>query len=86
MLGGLLRYLSRPAVVRVQTMQKAQKIMKICERHGWKIIVGIESDKPEEISDFEKLQVRLGGVRHKTGRNEPCYCGSGDKFKHCCDF
>lgn len=20
----------------------------------------------------------------KTGRNEPCPCGSGDKFKHCC--
>ena len=20
----------------------------------------------------------------KVGRNDPCYCGSGDKFKHCC--
>ena len=20
----------------------------------------------------------------KVGRNEPCYCGSGNKFKHCC--
>ena len=20
----------------------------------------------------------------KMGRNEPCYCGSGKKFKHCC--
>jgi len=20
----------------------------------------------------------------KTGRNEPCPCGSGKKFKHCC--
>ena len=20
----------------------------------------------------------------KIGRNEPCYCGSGKKFKHCC--
>jgi preprotein translocase subunit SecA len=19
----------------------------------------------------------------KVGRNEPCYCGSGKKFKHC---
>lgn len=19
-----------------------------------------------------------------TGRNEPCHCGSGKKFKHCC--
>lgn len=26
--------------------------------------------------------------QHRTsnlpGRNEPCYCGSGNKFKHCC--
>jgi hypothetical protein len=21
----------------------------------------------------------------KTGRNDPCSCGSGKKFKHCCD-
>jgi hypothetical protein len=21
---------------------------------------------------------------HKVGRNEPCPCGSGKKFKHCC--
>ena len=20
----------------------------------------------------------------KMGRNEPCFCGSGKKFKHCC--
>lgn len=20
----------------------------------------------------------------KTGRNDPCFCGSGKKFKHCC--
>ena len=23
-------------------------------------------------------------VRKKTGRNEPCPCGSGKKFKRCC--
>ena len=21
----------------------------------------------------------------KTGRNEPCPCGSGDKYKYCCE-
>jgi protein O-GlcNAc transferase len=24
--------------------------------------------------------------KNKTGRNDPCYCGSGKKFKHCCFF
>jgi preprotein translocase subunit SecA len=23
-------------------------------------------------------------VQQKVGRNEPCPCGSGKKFKHCC--
>ena len=21
---------------------------------------------------------------HRPGRNEPCHCGSGTKYKHCC--
>lgn len=23
-------------------------------------------------------------TEHKTGRNQPCHCGSGKKYKHCC--
>ena len=23
-------------------------------------------------------------TRKKLGRNDPCYCGSGKKYKHCC--
>ena len=23
-------------------------------------------------------------VTAKTGRNDPCFCGSGRKYKHCC--
>src|ERR1700733_14702663 len=23
-------------------------------------------------------------AREKTGRNDPCHCGSGKKYKHCC--
>lgn len=77
---------SRSAVVRVQTMERAQKIIDICQRHNWKAIVGVEPDKPENISDFTKLQKRLAGAIQSTGRNETCFCGSGKKFKHCCYF
>jgi len=50
-----------------------------------------------EKSEFQRVNgvwfytrpVRTGPVpvkldRPKTGRNEPCSCGSGKKFKHCC--
>jgi hypothetical protein len=34
---------------------------------------------------LQGIQRILGvGVKMKTGRNEPCPCGSGKKYKHCC--
>ena len=34
-----------------------------------------------------KDEVKKTDLKHKQkkiGRNEPCYCGSGKKYKHCC--
>jgi hypothetical protein len=45
----------RPAVVRVQTQRKAEEILRIAVEHGWKVIVGIEPDKPEFLRDWETL-------------------------------
>jgi SWIM/SEC-C metal-binding protein len=84
----------RPAVARVQTMERAGEIMALCEEHGWKVVVGVEPDKPEDISDVERLlnpnQARRSKPRAmmtaepKVGRNDPCPCGSGLKYKQCC--
>lgn len=30
------------------------------------------------------LSNNLGASAHKPGRNQPCPCGSGKKYKHCC--
>jgi SWIM/SEC-C metal-binding protein len=76
----------RPAVVRVQTEERAGEILSTCNRHGWKVIVGIEPDKPEDISDVERLlnpQTPIS-IEARAGRNDPCPCGSGLKYKHCC--
>ena len=45
----------RPAVVRVRTMPKGEEIVALCERHHWKVIVGIEPDQPEDLSDIDLL-------------------------------
>jgi SWIM/SEC-C metal-binding protein len=79
----------RPAVVRVQSPKRAQEIMEMCEGKGWQIIVGIEPDKFEDVSDVEKLlypdsSTSFRSVYPKTGRNDFCYCGSGKKYKKCC--
>ena len=84
----------RPAVARVQTMERAGEIMALCEKHGWKVVVGIEPDEREDISDVERLldpgapmtdKPRAAlTAKPKVGRNDPCPCGSGLKYKQCC--
>ena len=36
-------------------MARAHEIVTLCDRNGWKVIVGVEADKPEDISDVAEL-------------------------------
>lgn len=77
----------RPVVLRVQSMERADEVMAIAERNGWKVIVGVEPDKPEDTAGLQTLM--HGGAapirrEQAVGRNDPCPCGSGRKFKKCC--
>ncbi len=76
----------RPAVVRVRTQDRADKILALCQEHGIQVIVGIEPDETEDISDVERiLWPPVPAVAAaKVGRNDPCPCGSGKKYKKCC--
>ncbi|HUG81139.1 MAG TPA: PBPRA1643 family SWIM/SEC-C metal-binding motif protein [Bryobacterales bacterium] len=80
----------RPAVVRVQSFERAEEILSLFEDHGWQVIVGVEPEEPEDLSDVEKLLGSSHAVAQnppresKVGRNAPCPCGSGRKFKKCC--
>ncbi len=79
----------RPAIVRVQGEDRAAEIMSICEQHGWQVIIGIEPDKPEDTSHVDRLLNPTAPVKSiknepKLGRNDPCSCGSGLKYKKCC--
>ena len=42
----------------------------------------IEQSQEEEKVAQKKNESKFAGK--KIGRNEPCFCGSGKKFKHCC--
>ena len=75
----------RPIVVRVHTDKKARYVAETCAKHGWHYIIGFEPDKPEDISDLEKLlNPQKPAISKKVGRNDPCPCGSGKKYKKCC--
>jgi uncharacterized protein YchJ len=63
------------------------QVTRFCSENGLHYILGIESDKPEDVSDLDRWsasrleQPQLASP--KVGRNEPCPCGSGEKYKRC---
>ena len=46
----------------------------------------LEGDKEKNTSDERKEKTSITGQtkREKVGRNDPCPCGSGKKYKKCC--
>lgn len=78
---------NKPAVVKVQTEERAIEIMTLCNQRGWQVIVGIEPDNEENIKDVEKLLNGAAPVfkfKNSFPRNAPCPCGSGKLYKRCC--
>ena len=75
-----------PALVRVQSEARFKEVRSAFEENGWKYRIDLEPDKPEEIADLTRLlnptQPKI--AEKKVGRNEPCPCGSGKKYKNCC--
>jgi SWIM/SEC-C metal-binding protein len=75
-----------PAAVRVQSEARSKEVRETCEKHGWECRISVEPSEAEDISDLNKLlnpqKPTVAGK--KVGRNEPCPCGSGKKFKNCC--
>jgi SWIM/SEC-C metal-binding protein len=75
-----------PAVLRVQTEERLKEVASILEEKGWKYTIALEEEKPEDTTDLERLLNPQQPVtaEKKVGRNEPCPCGSGKKYKKCC--
>ena len=75
-----------PAVVSVQNKTRKKEVEKIFKEHGWAYTITVDSKQPENIVDLEMLQnpPKTLHAKDKIGRNDPCSCGSGKKYKHCC--
>jgi len=76
----------KPAFVNVQTEERLKEVALIFEENGWKHTIELEPDKSEDITDLERLlnPPKPKIAEKKIGRNEPCPCGSGNKYKKCC--
>ena len=40
--------------------------------------------KPQTKENFQPAKIDPKYIGKKMSRNEPCFCGSGKKFKKCC--
>jgi SWIM/SEC-C metal-binding protein len=77
---------NNPAVVSVKTKKRMKELEALFKENGWSCRIEHEPKKPEDITALEILQnpVKTSIADKKVGRNEPCPCGSGKKFKKCC--
>ncbi len=75
-----------PAIVNVKTKKRMKEVATIFEKNDWKYTVEVDRDKSEDIADLEILLnwPKPTEAEKKVGRNDPCSCGSGKKYKKCC--
>jgi SWIM/SEC-C metal-binding protein len=75
-----------PAAVRVKTKKRMDEVAAIFEKNNWKHSIELEPDKQEDVADLDLLlnPPKTVIAEMKIGRNEPCPCGSGKKYKKCC--
>ncbi|MGB1270994.1 MAG: PBPRA1643 family SWIM/SEC-C metal-binding motif protein [Endozoicomonas sp.] len=75
-----------PASVVVQTEERQAELEKAFVEAGWCFSIEVNEEKAEDISDLEVLRntPKTAVLDKLPGRNDPCLCGSGKKFKKCC--
>jgi SWIM/SEC-C metal-binding protein len=75
-----------PAVANVQSKTRFEEVASIFQAHGWSYRISLEPQAPENVSDLNRLlnPIKPIEAEKKVGRNQPCQCGSGKKFKNCC--
>src|ERR1700730_14491006 len=50
----------RPLILRVSSDEAAMAAVAICEQNGWHFILGMETDKPEDLRDLDRALGRTG--------------------------
>tara|TARA_A100001234_G_scaffold189096_1_gene174553 strand:+ start:4803 stop:7385 length:2583 start_codon:yes stop_codon:yes gene_type:complete len=48
------------------------------------ILMNLKIVEQNKVQENNKSKIKPNFAKKKIGRNEPCYCGSEKKYKHCC--
>ena len=76
-----------PAKLVVQTEERMKELEVVCQENDWHVVIDVNEEAEEEnttaldvLANMPKSVV----VDQTPGRNDPCVCGSGKKYKKCC--
>ncbi len=75
-----------PAHVSVQTLERKAQLVQEFADNGWFGSVEVNEDAPEDTTALQLLKdtPKTTVLDKVPGRNDPCQCGSGKKYKKCC--
>ena len=75
-----------PAEISVKTEAREAEVTAILRENKWHANVTVNADIDENVKDLKYLQDQsvVSVTTVTLGRNDPCSCGSGKKFKKCC--
>lgn len=76
----------KPAQITVQTEERKTEIEAVFKENKWFAEITVSADVAENTNDLDFLKDNqvVSVTAPKAGRNDPCPCGSGKKFKKCC--
>ncbi|MBN1648071.1 MAG: SEC-C domain-containing protein [Spirochaetales bacterium] len=84
---GKLGSKNNPVKLLVKTKAREKEVRSVCEKNGWECEITVDASSEENTGDLEFLlhPVKTVTTDKTPGRNDPCPCGSGKKYKHCCN-
>ncbi len=76
----------RPVYVRVADDRQLAQLAELCEASDIHFIAELNPSQPANFDELESALLAEGPARREcfAGRNDPCPCGSGVKYKKCC--
>ena len=77
---------TNPMTLCVASDERKAEIEAVLQEHGLFASIEVNEEKPEQLTELETLlkKPETTTFEKTPGRNDPCSCGSGKKFKKCC--
>jgi len=72
-----------PTLEEIKAMEAAQHVPENIQYKHAQADDVLHPNEQTELPEEKQKQQPFKRTQKKLGRNEPCYCGSGKKFKHC---